>query len=87
MLSVIDETLGGIRVIKAFNAQPYIMGKFRAQNNEYARTLRAMANSRDLSSPISEVLGVGVVAGLLFYGGTLVLSGESELTASDFIGY
>ncbi|WP_188547892.1 ABC transporter ATP-binding protein [Hymenobacter qilianensis] len=87
MLTVIDETLGGIRVIKAFNAQPYIMGKFRAQNNEYARTLRAMANSRDLSSPISEFLGVGVVAGLLFYGGTLVLSGESELTASDFIGY
>lgn len=87
MLSVIDETLGGIRVIKAFNAQPYIMGKFRAQNNAYARTLRAMANSRDLASPISEFLGVGVVAGLLFYGGTLVLSGESELSASDFIGY
>jgi subfamily B ATP-binding cassette protein MsbA len=87
MLSVIDETLGGIRVIKAFNAQPYIMGKFREQNNEYARTLRAMANSRDLSSPISEFLGVGVVAGLLYYGGTLVLTGESELSASDFIGY
>jgi len=87
MLSVIDETLGGIRVIKAFNAQPYIQGKFRDQNEQYARTARNIDNTRDLASPFSEFAGVTVVAGLLYYGGTLVLGGESDLAAADFIGY
>ncbi|WP_188812902.1 ABC transporter ATP-binding protein [Hymenobacter cavernae] len=87
MLSVIDETLGGIRVIKAFNAQPYIQEKFRAQNEQYARTAQNIDNTRDLASPFSEFAGVTVVAGLLYFGGTLVLGGQSELEAADFIGY
>ncbi|GAC1377286.1 MAG: ABC transporter ATP-binding protein [Hymenobacter sp.] len=87
MLSVIDETLGGIRVIKAFNAQRYIMGKFTAQNEQYARTSRAIDNTRDLASPVSEFAGVTVVAGLLYFGGVMVLSGQSSLTAATFIGY
>ncbi|MBD2768721.1 ATP-binding cassette domain-containing protein [Hymenobacter sp. BT664] len=87
MLSVIDETLGGIRVIKAFNAQGYIRQKFEAQNDQYARTSRNIDNTRDLASPFSEFAGVTVVAGLLYYGGTLVLSGQANLTAATFIGY
>lgn len=87
MLSVIDETLGGIRVIKAFNAQAYIRGKFEAQNDQYARTSRGIDNTRDLASPFSEFAGVSVVAGLLYFGGTLVLSGQAELSAATFIGY
>jgi subfamily B ATP-binding cassette protein MsbA len=87
MLSVIDETLGGIRVIKAFNAQQYIEGKFEDQNDEYARTSRRIDNTRDLASPFSEFAGVAVVAGLLYFGGTLILGGKSNLTGETFIGY
>ena len=87
MLSVIDETLGGVRVIKAFNAQQYILGKFMDQNDQYARTSRSIDNTRDLASPFSEFAGVSVVAGLLYFGGALVLGGQSDLTAAKFIGY
>ena len=87
MLSVIDETLGSIRVIKGFNAQAYILDKFRAQNDQYARTTQTIDNTRDLASPFSEFAGVTVVAGLLYYGGSLVLSGQSGLSAEAFIGY
>ncbi|OGX82654.1 antibiotic ABC transporter ATP-binding protein [Hymenobacter lapidarius] len=87
MMSVIDETLGGIRVIKAFNAQAYIKGKFEEQNDQYARTSRRIDNTRDLASPFSEFAGVAVVAGLLYFGGTLILGGQSTLTGETFIGY
>ena len=87
MLSVIDETLGGIRVVKAFNAQEYIKGKFEEQNDQYARTSRNIDNTRDLASPFSEFAGVSVVAGLLYFGGTLILGGQSALDGETFIGY
>ncbi|TPG62261.1 ABC transporter ATP-binding protein [Hymenobacter nivis] len=87
MMSVIDETLGGIRVIKAFNAQAYIKDKFDAQNDQYARTSRRIDNTRDLASPFSEFAGVSVVAGLLYFGGSLILGGTSTLTGEVFIGY
>ncbi|GHA67961.1 ABC transporter ATP-binding protein [Pontibacter akesuensis] len=87
ILTIIDETLSGMRVIKAFNAEPFILDKFYDQNNRYARIQRSIAHKRDLASPLSEFLGVSVVAGLLLYGGTLVLNQESELSASEFITY
>ncbi|OKL41219.1 ABC transporter ATP-binding protein [Pontibacter flavimaris] len=87
ILTIIDETLSGMRVVKAFNAEPFILGKFQDQNNRYARIQRSIANKRDLASPLSEFLGVSVVAGLLLYGGTMVLNNESDLSASEFITY
>jgi len=87
MLSVIDETLGSIRVIKAFNARPYILDKFRVENDQYARLARGMESTRDLASSFSEFTGVAVVAGLLYYGGSLVLGGRGELSASAFLAY
>jgi subfamily B ATP-binding cassette protein MsbA len=87
MLSVIEETLGGMRVVKAFNARNYVVEKFEAQNDLYARTTQAIDNTRDLASPFSEFAGVTVVAGLLYYGGSLVLGGQAELSASAFITY
>jgi len=87
ILTIIDETLSGMRVIKAFNAEPFIREKFHQQNNRYAQIQRSIANKRDLASPLSEFMGVTVVAGLLLYGGNLVLNKQSELGASEFITY
>ncbi|WP_018479873.1 ABC transporter ATP-binding protein [Pontibacter roseus] len=87
ILTIIDETLSGIRVIKAFNAEPYILDKFHQQNDLYARIQRSIANKRDLASPFSEFMGVTVVALLLYFGGTMVLNQESELDAAAFITY
>ncbi|WP_400192344.1 ABC transporter ATP-binding protein [Hymenobacter sp. B81] len=87
MLGIFDETLGGMRVIKAFNAEAHMMSKFREQNGTYYRVVRAMGNARDLASPLSEVLGVLVVVVLLYVGGSMVLTGESALSASKFITY
>ena len=87
ILTIIDETLSGMRVIKAFNAEPFILHKFHQQNNRYARIQRSIANKRDLASPLSEFLGVTVVAGLLYYGGNMVLNQQSELTPAEFITY
>ncbi|QNF35818.1 ABC transporter ATP-binding protein [Adhaeribacter swui] len=87
ILSIIDETLGGMRVIKAFNAQEYVINKFGQQNNRYARIITSITNKRSLASPISEFMGVAAVAGILFYGGTLVLNKQSDLSASEFITY
>lgn len=87
ILTIIDETLSGIRVIKAFNAEPYIMDKFNQQNDRYAQLQRSIANKRDLASPFSEFMGVTVVAGLLWFGGNLVLNQQSDLKAEEFITY
>ncbi|PSR55023.1 antibiotic ABC transporter ATP-binding protein [Adhaeribacter arboris] len=87
ILSIIDETLGGMRVIKAFNAQEYVIDKFSQHNNRYARIITSITNKRSLASPISEFMGVAAVAGILFYGGSLVLNQQSDLTASEFITY
>ncbi len=87
MLTVLDETLSGIRVIKGFNAEGWMLGKFHDENNRYARLVRSMGNARDAASPLSEFLGVSAVAGILFLGGRLVLAGDSDLSPSEFITY
>ena len=85
ILSIIEETISGVRIIKAFNAQPYVQQKFDAQNGAYRGVLKSMWNKRELASPVSEFLGVSVVVGVLLYGGQLVLDNQSELNASEFI--
>lgn len=87
IMSLLDETFGGMRVVKGFNAENFILGKFQDENNGYRRAVRSLANRRELASPFSEFTGVTVVAIILLYGGGLVLSGQSELTASQFIAY
>jgi len=85
--SVIDETLGSMRIIKAFNAQPYIVSKFIQFNDNYAYNVESMHKKRSLASPVSEFLGVGSVAGIMYFGGNLVLNGTSDLSPSEFITY
>ncbi|MEJ7672744.1 MAG: ABC transporter ATP-binding protein [Chitinophagaceae bacterium] len=86
ILSTIEETLGGIRIIKAFNADKKQLNKFTQQNNDLF-TIKNRANRRrDLASPVSEVLGVIAVVFVLWYGGRLVLRG-AFLDPGDFLAY
>ncbi|QHT67075.1 ABC transporter ATP-binding protein [Rhodocytophaga rosea] len=87
IISILDETFGGMRVIKAFNADGYISRKFHQENERYKRLIRSMANKRELASPFSEFMGVTVVALILLYGGSLILSNQSDLSAAEFIAY
>ncbi|GAB3642807.1 ABC transporter ATP-binding protein [Spirosoma arcticum] len=87
LVSLLDETFGGMRVVKGFVAEGFILDKFRAENEGYRQAVRSLAYRRELASPFSEVMGVAVVAGILLYGGSLVLSGQSDLTAAQFIAY
>lgn len=86
-LSVLDETLGGLRVIKAFNAEGLLRGKFFKTNDELFVVRNKMQYRRDLASPLSEFLGVLVLCGILFFGGRLVLAGGSGLEPEGFIMY
>ena len=87
IVNILDETLSGMRVIKAFNAEGFMKSKFDSETDYYAGVNVNMARKNELASPISQFLGVFVVAGILVYGGSLVLSGNSDLGASDFITY
>ncbi len=87
LLSIIEESLSGLRIIKAFNAERYQKAKFSRENREHSRLLTSVLNRRELSSPLSETLAIFVVAAVLWYGGKLVISGESVLTGEMFIGY
>ncbi|GAB3026805.1 ABC transporter ATP-binding protein [Spirosoma pulveris] len=87
LVSLLDETFGGMRVVKGFVAEGFILDKFRRENEGYRDAIRSLANRRELASPFSEVVGVAAVASILFYGGSLILSGQSDLTASEFITY
>lgn len=87
IVNILDETLGGMRVIKAFNAERFVRQKFDQETDQYSDVNVSMARKNELAAPISQFMGVTVVAGILIYGGSMVLNGESELSASDFITY
>ncbi len=87
ILSIIEESISGIRIIKAFNAQEPVKQKFQTENSNYRQTLKSIFNRKELASPLSEIMGIGVVLSIILYGGQLVISGQSELSASEFITY
>src|SRR5690606_33956397 len=75
MISLLDEALSGIKIIKAFNATQFTKKKFDDENVRYSNLGRRMARRQQLSSPVSEFLGVVMVAIIVLYGGQLVLEG------------
>lgn len=85
ILSEVEESLGGLRVIKAYNAQSMIQERFQQVNGWYRNLLIQITRRRDLSSPLSEFLGISVVAVLLWYGAGLVFDGEIQ--AETFIAF
>lgn len=87
MISYLDEALSGIKIIKAFNAVSFVKNRFNKESENYSTIMRRMVRRQQMGSPVSELLGVIMVAVILLYGGSLVLSGQGDLKASEFIGY
>ncbi|WP_153798159.1 ABC transporter ATP-binding protein [Foetidibacter luteolus] len=87
MISYLDEALNGLRIIKAFNAVKFVTDRFNAENVRFSKIGRSMAKRQQLASPVSEFLGVLMVAAIVLYGGSLVVAGKGELTGANFIAY
>ena len=93
MLATIEETIGGLRIIKAFNAIDYSGEKFNEQNGMYNRVIKFVNRKRDLSSPMSEFLSSIIIAIVVWFGATLILAASNtpdtvpSITAANFIAY
>jgi ATP-binding cassette, subfamily B, bacterial MsbA len=87
LFSIVEETLSGLRIIKAFNADKLVEDKFRKENEEFFHISNKVARRRYLASPLSEFLGTVVVAIILIYGGAMVLRANNPLSAQSFISY
>ncbi len=87
ILSLIEETISGLRIIKAFNAIDYVNERFHKTNREYTKIMTRLYRKRDLASPMSEFLGAIVMVIVVWYGGRIVLSSDSSLSGSVFIVY
>lgn len=87
MISYLDEALGGIKIIKSFNATQAIKDKFHAENVRFSDLGRKMARRQQLGAPVSEFLGVAMVSSIVLYGGWLILNGQSDLSGADFVAY
>ena len=87
IMSIIDENIFGLRIIKAFNAENYINSKFEKNSEKYRSTMTNILRKKDLSSPMSELLSTVVMVIVMWFGGQLVLSEQSILSPQEFIGY
>lgn len=87
LTSILDEVFGGMRIVKAFTAEGIMSERFKNENFGYKAAILKLYNRVELASPFSEFMGVLSVSMLLLYGGSMVLSNQSELSASMFVTY
>ncbi len=87
ILTVVEETLGGLRIIKAFNAEKKMNSRFNGELHDYRRIMNRLMRRRELAHPLSELLGTVVIIIVVWFGGTLILSQKSELSGPEFIAY
>jgi len=87
ILTVVEETLGGLRIIKAFNAERKMNARFNTELHDYRRIMNRLMRRRELAHPLSELLGTIVIIIVVWYGGTLILKNDSELSGPEFIAY
>lgn len=87
ILSTAEETIGGLRVIKAFNAERYMKRHFDRETQDFYRINNAVGRRTALAHPMSEFLGTMAIAIILWFGGSLILSGNSDIDAPSFIYY
>jgi subfamily B ATP-binding cassette protein MsbA len=87
ILSIIEEDLSGLRIIKAFNAEKIAIRRFETENTTYFNIMNQLMWRRFLAHPMSEFLGTTVIIIVLWYGGQLILNDKGGLEAAAFIGY
>jgi len=87
ILTVIEETLGGLRIIKAFNAEKKMNARFNSELHDYKSIMNRLMRRREMAHPLSELLGTIVIIIVVWYGGTLILDKNSELSGPEFIAY
>ena len=87
LLSNIEETIGGLRIVKAFNAESKARRRFEGENEKYRAIMTRMNRRHVLAHPMSEFLGTLTIAIVLWFGGTLILNGHSSIDAPKFIYY
>ncbi len=87
ILSTLEESLGGLRIIKAFNAEKQMDSRFKSETQSYVKSANAMLRRQALAHPMSEFLGTIAVMVVLWFGGSLILSGTSQIDATSFIFY
>jgi subfamily B ATP-binding cassette protein MsbA len=87
ILTVVEETLGGLRIIKAFNAEKKMNSRFDTEINDYRLIMNRLMRRRELAHPLSELLGTIVIIIVVWYGGSLILDQNSELSGPEFIIY
>jgi ATP-binding cassette, subfamily B, bacterial MsbA len=85
IVNILDEAFGGMRVIYAFNARDFLLKKVEDETSFHRKVNVSISRKNELASPLSELLGVIIVAIILYYGGKSVLAGDEELTASSFL--
>ena len=86
-LSTLEETLTGLRIIKGFNAEGLFNARFQESTNRFYNFSNKLLNRQNLASPTSEFLGIFMISGILWYGGNLILTGNSDLDGSTFLVY
>ncbi|NJO89842.1 MAG: hypothetical protein HC831_13515 [Chloroflexia bacterium] len=87
LISMMEETIGGLRIIKAFVAEKKIEDRFNKENNGYTKLANKIYRRDYLASPMSEFLGVVTLMVVMYYGATLVLGKETTMSPEIFIGY
>lgn len=87
IMAITEETISGNKIIRAFNAEPTVHKKFIQENNRFRQSAKSIQNMRELAAPLTETFSIAVVVGIMIYGGSLVLSQQSGLTASEFIAF
>ena len=87
LLSIIDENISGLRIIKGFNVEKNINKNFERESSDYKKIMTSLLRKKDLSSPMSEFLSTIVMAIVMWFGGLLVLNNSGMLSGEEFIGY
>ncbi len=87
MLGILEETISGLRIVKAFNAERRVEARYGREAQNYCNISKRLTRRRDLAHPMSEFLGTIVVIVVVWVGGTLILSGQTSLTVPTFLAY
>ncbi len=87
LMAQIDEMIGGLRIVKAFNAEKHISGRFKSTNEDYTGLMNKINRRRFLASPLSELLATIAIVVIMWYGGTMILDQESAMSSQALIGY